>query len=128
FQDVQSMQTRLQELSGQICRIEITEGGRVTGYGTGFLVGPEVVLTGYHVLAPVFHNRSRADEVSFLFDFTSDVVGTTLHRAKHDWCVDFSPYAGVRPLPGLPDIDKQLDYVLVRLDGQRGLNAVAHDP
>lgn len=36
--------------SRAVCRIEIRRNGRLEGYGTGFLVAPNVLLTNHHVL------------------------------------------------------------------------------
>ena len=48
FLDVAQWRARLSEVEGQVCRVEIA-ANLGTVYGTGFLVGRDVVMTNYHV-------------------------------------------------------------------------------
>ena len=43
-------------VEGQVCRITLNGNAQ----GTGFLVGPDAVLTNYHVMKPVIDNRGPA--------------------------------------------------------------------
>jgi endonuclease G len=56
--------------SRSVCRIQVRdESGRTLGYGTGFLVSPDLLLTNNHVLNRIeFAKRSLAD-----FNFEDDV-------------------------------------------------------
>src|SRR5262249_42569385 len=49
FLDIDVLRARLGELEAQVCRVEIPVPIRPTA-GTGFLVGPNLVLTNYHVI------------------------------------------------------------------------------
>src|SRR5205807_1661041 len=52
FLDITNWRTRLSELETQICRVEI-QTNNYNVYGTGFLIGPDVVVTSYHVMKEV---------------------------------------------------------------------------
>ena len=59
-------------IEGQVCRVEV--GGNAAG--TGFLVGPDAILTCYHVLKPAFESPTIAAAVTFRFDYKILVNGT----------------------------------------------------
>jgi effector-associated domain 1 (EAD1)-containing protein/trypsin-like peptidase len=126
--DVEAFRARLGEIETRVCRIEVRIG-RASSFGTGFLAGPNVVMTNYHVLEKVICDGGSAhpEHVTFLFDYKvlKDTVvnrGTSFVLADHGWLVDHSPMS---PLDGKvePKGDpqpNQLDYALVRLAGQPG--------
>ena len=102
--------------------------------GTGFLVGPEAVLTNYHV-ARRFINGADPARLEFRFDFMrlpDDQLGGTLFRAAlPNWLIDHSPlHPSDDPLahPGTPinppapaDVPLDvLDYALLRVAGRPG--------
>jgi hypothetical protein len=66
------------ELENRICRIEIDYGLGLSPTGTGFLVGPDLVLTNYHVLKPVFRGDVMIDKVYFSFDRKMSEDGLTI--------------------------------------------------
>lgn len=131
--DIVKWRTRIFEVEHQVCRIEIKMDGGM-GYGTGFLVGPDTILTNYHVLASVIGEQVKPDRVLFRFDYKVLEDGTTINSgtiyrlAKQNWLIDHSEYSSVDEMvdPGgaLPELDK-LDYVLVRLDGAPGDSPVS---
>jgi V8-like Glu-specific endopeptidase len=103
----------LGEAEVRVCRVETS-----TSFGTGFLVGPNLVMTNYHVVADVLEDRQSVRDVVFRFDYRLLADGTTLNPGTefrlHDsaWRVDDSPYS-----PEGPD---ELDYALLRLDDSPG--------
>jgi hypothetical protein len=120
---------RLAKLDGRVCRVEV--GNKKVTMGTGFLVGPDALLTAYHVLAPVIDAGSPAEvarlaeAVRFRFDFKqladgSNSDGVLLGLRAEGWLLDSSP-----PTPDevnrTPDDQRrlptaeQLDYALLRL-------------
>lgn len=124
YLDVAVWRERLFQLEGRVCRVEIGDGSM----GTGFLVGPDTLLTNYHVLHSVIEGKSDPAKVRFRFDYKvlankqpTDGVLASLHAT--DWRVDDSPYTpsekAARPDEVLPTVD-QLDYALVRLDRSLG--------
>jgi Trypsin-like peptidase domain len=109
---------RLAEIESQVCRIETG-----VGYGTGFLVGSNVVITNYHVMERVIKNNGTVpSNVVLRFDYKQlpDGVtvypGTEFRLSTSDWLIDSSPYATTNNLPQ-PD---QLDYALLRVAGSPG--------
>jgi len=65
FFDINVWSRRMPELQMRVCRIEL--GGEAAG--TGFLVGPEVVLTNYHVVRDVLVGDYKESEVECRFDY-----------------------------------------------------------
>ena len=49
FVDAGTWRAQLGELETQVCRVEVPAGPRSIG-GTGFLVGPDILLTNFHVV------------------------------------------------------------------------------
>ncbi|WP_249999057.1 serine protease [Actinoplanes sp. M2I2] len=119
FQDPDDFGRKLQENSRRICRIEV-DAPRRKVHGTGFLVGPDLVLTNYHVLADVLTGQSPPSAVRFRFGYR--VVGDHVDRGREAglarrWNVASSP----------PDRQQhrrtggeRLDYALVRLNAPVG--------
>jgi hypothetical protein len=122
--------TKLAEVESRVCRIKImTNEGLING--TGFLVGPSVVLTNYHVMEPVIlgeKGETIVDElkalpsnVEVVFDYKRLPDNTTfnkgvVYKLHADWLVHASPSS---PLDELPPAD-HLDYALIRLAGAAG--------
>jgi endonuclease G len=55
----------------KVGRIVVIEDGRKTGYGTGFMVSPRLLLTNWHV----FRNKGMADESEVHFFYEYDAQG-----------------------------------------------------
>lgn len=117
FQDVERWRETMSQRELTVCRVEIPN---VT-YGTGFLVGPDLLMTNYHVLETVINQTTPAEAVGFRFDFKLAADGVTLRMgeifrlATSDWLVESS-------------LRGQLDYVLVRLAGTPGQQPVGGQP
>ncbi len=129
FFDPVTFRTRLGEIEGQVCRIEVElDGGTI--FGTGFLVGPGAVITNYHVLEPVFQGQAPPSSVLCRFDYkrmANEIVsaGTMFKLSAGDWLLDASPVSAAdHAVDGsaLPAVD-ELDYAILRLEGTPG-----HDP
>lgn len=111
FEDVREWLNTLDQLTRVVCRIESP-----TGYGTGFLVGSDVILTNDHVASGPdgrsgFWGRpDRAREVTIRFDYVQTAEGIAegkRYRLAKDYGVLRSP------------VD-QLDFALLRLDSREG--------
>jgi hypothetical protein len=108
-------------LENQICCIEIQ--GKPAG--TGFLLGPSVVMTNYHVVERVIEGGVAPKQVKLRFDFraTSDNMpinpGQTYNLAE---VLDSSKYSPVdtQPDTGAVPEPNQLDYALLKVDGAPG--------
>jgi len=134
FLDVEIFRTKLGEVETQVCRIEI-ETPRGTVYGTGFLLGPDVLITNHHVMDSIISGKVPPSSAVFRFDYKrlpSAVIaeGATFGLAA-DWLIDDSPPSPVdlkpEPKTGTPKSD-ELDYTLVRLDGSPGSQPVGKKP
>jgi hypothetical protein len=117
--DIGLWREQLAHIEGQACRIEY-DGEAL---GTGFLVGPDLVLTNYHVLEDVLEERGQAGRVACRFDYKmlrggSLSEGTVVPLDTAAWKVDASPYSKAEGL-GEPDREPpeadELDFALVRL-------------
>jgi Trypsin-like peptidase domain/Effector-associated domain 1 len=106
-------------VESRVCRVEI--GGNAAG--TGFLVGPDAVLTNYHVLRPALDGTTPPAKVACRFDYKvladgSRVEGVVVGLHATDWKLDSSPHSAAE-LTHTPDTPPptpdELDYALVRL-------------
>jgi hypothetical protein len=113
FIQLSRWRTRLGEVEVQVCRVETG-----TSFGTGVLVGPDLVMTNFHVVEDILTGTNPPTSVVFRFDYRrlSDGKtlnpGTTFRLRASDWRVDDSPYS--------PDDPDKLDYALLRLDASPG--------
>jgi V8-like Glu-specific endopeptidase len=117
--------TQLLKQIRRVCRIEVDQ----TPLGTGFLVGPDAVLTNHHVLRSAIAAKLSGKSVQCLFELwkrpdgmDSEGVRVGALGAFDDWHVDSSPGlpspaedAGAPP----PSTD-QLDHAIFRLERRFG--------
>ncbi len=105
FQDVASWVEKLTRLFRMVCRVEPQPPAQgLAGFGSGFLVAADVVMTNHHVIASFL--QQGADRVRCRFDYANDAAGkerpgTTVALAPQVWHILSSP---------------DLDFALVRLD------------
>ena len=132
FLDVNQWIERLAAIEGQICRVEI-DG---TAKGTGFLVGPDIVITNHHVVAKADPDASIA--VRFDYKIIKDENDSyiqnagTVVKAVDGWLLDSSPYSQVDLVKledklGNPELD-ELDYALLQLSKKVGNLQVGKNP
>jgi len=129
--DIVTWRRKLGEIEGRVCRIEVPEKA---ARGTGFLVGPDLVMTNFHVIEGIYTGRIPSDRLVVRFDYkvlndgVTVFVGKTYQLAK-EWLVDFSPYSArdheiLRTADPSPD---ELDYALLRLESPAGEDPVGGD-
>jgi hypothetical protein len=142
FLDVTRWRERLAAIEGRVCRIEVATNAGTT-FGTGFLVGPDLVLTNYHVVEPAVCGErgeytaggqtATLKDIVLRFDYRQRVdgsiaAGTTAGVAG---VVDASPPSPVdeQPLPkaGVPAAD-HLDYALLRVVTPAGARPLGESP
>ena len=87
-----------------VCRIE-PQPGTTDGYGTGFLIAPDVIMTNFHVVQS-FPARGPGDVV-LRFDYETGVDGVSVPTGRlchlaADWKLAESPL-------------RELDFALVRI-------------
>jgi endonuclease G, mitochondrial len=92
--------------SRAVGRVNVRDGaGHVTGYGTGSLIAPQVLLTNHHVLRDAEETAASAIE----FDFEDGPDG----QPRQSRLFGFSPER-------LFVTDEELDFSLVAVDGEPG--------
>lgn len=111
---------RLIGLGPRVCRIEYPEG---RAQGTGWLVGPDLVLTAYHVIEEVDNGRKGLTPADIFcrFDYAAEPDqqrrpnGRTCRLAE-PWLLDKSPYSQSDLMVSNADPSpEELDYALIRL-------------
>jgi len=126
FLDVAAWRGALTRMEWKVCRID--RDGR--GVGTGFLVGPDAVLTNYHVVEPAIEGGTPHGRYSCRFDYKMSEAGDVIASGEtvglagdDDWLIASSTYSAVDtvpdPKPGEPGAD-ELDFALLRLSGDVG--------
>jgi hypothetical protein len=131
--DLHTMQRRVR----CVCRVDYADCSP-PGVGTGFLVGPDLVLTNWHVVkrlqdAPDERKRSIATELRFRFDLIerADAVdgkgrATTAALAGDSPVIRSSPAGGVELAGGTGEpAMNALDYALIRIAEPVGRDPVS---
>jgi V8-like Glu-specific endopeptidase len=95
---------RMAAREAAVCRIEFPVQ---EGQGTGFLIGPDLVMTNHHVLVSFIDDGWDATQICCRFDYQASADGTKKNAGRSvaladDWLVRSSPTA-------------ELDYAIVRL-------------
>lgn len=122
FVDVADFMGRLSALEGQTCRIELA-GSPPVARGTGFLVGPDLVMTNQHVITGLGADAQILCRFDYLVDADGVQVraGTAVSVAP-DWLVQSRP---PDPTDDIPDNNAapapdNLDFALIRLAAKVG--------
>jgi effector-associated domain 1 (EAD1)-containing protein/trypsin-like peptidase len=127
---------RLGQIETQICRIELpVPGGSI--YGTGFLVGPDEVMTNQHVIAALVDGQAELARARLRFDFKRLSDGVTVNQGTEfgldpdEWLIAAAPPSEVDDLPDpgdrLPE-PGALDYALLRVATAPGDQTVGDKP
>jgi hypothetical protein len=96
FMDWEPFANTMMLRGGQICQIYFTDDPE--RHGTGFLVGPDLVLTAHHVVKPYVNEKTgralknSGQKIKCLFDFKLDIdlnagPGTTVPVDPKNWLV-----------------------------------------
>jgi hypothetical protein len=128
--DVLVWQDRLVKIERQVCRVEL-EGNPL---GTGFLVGPDAVLTNWHVF-DVAKQAGKVGQLGCRFDYARLPSGKDepgqLIMVDGARAVDTSPYSAAektaKPDDPLPTLE-ELDYALLPLTSRVGEQQVDGAP
>lgn len=122
---------KLAVLETQICWLDIPGGG-----GTGFLVGPDLVVTNYHVVKRVHENLTSSTDVVCRFDYRQGADGSLLTTKKkvevglhpQQWLVHNKPPSQFDWDPTLGNAaTDETDCALIRLAEPIGKSAVGGD-
>jgi V8-like Glu-specific endopeptidase len=129
--DILTWRQKIAEIESRVCRIEIPDR---QPRGTGFLIGPDLVMTNYHVIRKVHRNLVASGQVVCRFDYKVLADGVSVGPGKPynlagDWLVDHSSYSEL-DFEVSPRIDApadELDYAILRLSGPAGDDMVGGD-
>ena len=106
--------------SRRLCCITVlkTPGGNPHKSGTGFLVGPQTVLTSYHVINTLLDEQDSPlpdskDRLRVAFDELNGLSAGAVIPVHEDWLVDHSKF---HPLED-PDNQKALDWDMIPEEG-----------
>jgi hypothetical protein len=124
--EIQVWAIRLMQVEHQVCRIEFAGDP----LGTGFLVGPDAVLTNWHVVEAT-HRAGTLDKLGCRFDYVRQPDGSVqsgqLVKLHSDGCLSWSAYGEAEvtrnPESPLPTED-QLDYALLRIADAVGTQSI----
>jgi hypothetical protein len=124
FHNVLDFRTRLGLLETWICAFEIPQSG-----GTGLLIGPDLVLTNYHVIEKILNGGVSRANVRCCFDYKAMPGGATVNQGTSvgiadDWDVVHAAYSRADTEPGNEAWGRdELDFAIVRLS-----RAVGNEP
>jgi V8-like Glu-specific endopeptidase len=105
FENVGQWLDTLSRRRRAVCRIEPQAPPNISGYGTGFLVARDVVMTNYHVIEPFITRGSEKVVVRFDYETGTDGVAVSSGRPCrliNEWRLIDSPV-------------EDLDFALIRL-------------
>jgi V8-like Glu-specific endopeptidase len=105
FENVGQWLDKLSRLRRAVCRIEPQPSPDTSGYGTGFLVASDMVMTNFHVIEPFISAGSDKVVARFDYETAADGVAVGAGRTSQlaaDWRLADSPV-------------KELDFALIRL-------------
>jgi len=116
FEDAGIWINHLTTLRRAVCRLE-PQPQSMAGYGTGFLVAPDVVMTCNHVAASFWNDPKAYERVVCRFDFEKRRDGTTNDGEEYRLDEDWRVYATAVP-----------DFALLRIRPSKANNAEERDP
>ena len=124
-----AMREQMARIEGQICVIERKEFEKGRALGSGFLIGPDTVLTNYHVVSSCLHG-SQAQNLMVRFDATLNAQG--LREADDGVLFAVEKIVIARP-PGQGELDRnfdippaetELDFAILRLTEDAGRSPI----
>jgi V8-like Glu-specific endopeptidase len=115
--DLGSFAAKIQELLHRVCAVEL--GNQ---WGTGFLIGPDTILTNHHVVADAIRGSFDPASIQVRFDFQRLRDGLTtnggvVYGLADDWLVHATPHSAVdlQAYDESKTPDKaELDYAVLR--------------
>lgn len=133
--DITVFNEKLGKIAERICRIEYVNSSGKQIYGTGFLIGPDILLTNYHVMEDVINKQVLPESVKCRFDYKKLSDGTILsgnifNLSEQNWLVAQSNYSKLDltdTLDPLPE-ENELDFALLSLQEDIGNKPIGNNP
>ena len=69
FQEIESFMLKLSVFESAVCRIACRLPDNTVAFGTGLLIGADLVLTNHHVIERIIDDQAALSRVECLFDF-----------------------------------------------------------
>jgi len=116
FADVEAFLDRFQRLRDAVCRVEVPGGG-----GTGLLVGPNLVMTNYHVVTRVIGGMVQVGSLNCIFGHrrnaqTGAIEPGEAFAVDPSWKLIYRSYSkGDTTNPPTEPGASELDYAILRL-------------
>lgn len=134
YVSVRAWREKLEEVERRVCRIEYLDMNGPKG--TGFLVGPDLVLTNYHVLTKLLNDTGlwHPNEITVRFDYYELPDGSVSAGRPHKlhptaWRIAASPPSALDEVVGTTSPPTtELDYALVRLATRAADDEVDGEP
>ncbi len=123
FMDIAVMLREMAKIERCVCRIEV-ERDTGSAWGTGFLVGPDLLLTNYHVVEAWIKAPQSVTTINCLFDYKVLPDGSSIHAGLRVGLADDALLASSKysdwDVQGSDELDiawpqDRLDYALLRL-------------
>lgn len=113
-----------------ICKVEVyNDNGKIIP-GTGFLVGPNKVLTNYHVISPIIEKENILKKIKFRFDYEKSLDSDEFNMGTEYGIDQGNPIAVRSPFSkydkdGEEDLnidypEDQCDYIILNLNEDVG--------
>jgi hypothetical protein len=104
---------------------------KMKAFGTGFLVGANLVMTNHHVVEDLLQGRTSPKDFTLRFDFRRDRDGVTVRAGTavnlhQNWLVHSSPRhsSDTEVNPQSEPSGDQLDFAVIRTEGSPGNNPI----
>jgi hypothetical protein len=100
FLDVAAWRAQLTRSEWRVCRVDLDGSGN----GTGFLVGPDAVLTNHHVVSSAIDGNRNPNTITCRFDYKLAPAGDVISNGESfqladDWLIDSLPPSPVDVVP-----------------------------
>ena len=123
--DIGAWRAQLGAVEARVCRVQVDIGGSPQ-YGTGFLVGPDLILTAYHVVAPAIERPEGSRAITLLFDYKLPANGETINPGTVCRIARKDGIAATSPSEPQADLGA-LDYAILRVEGSPGSEPIGGD-
>lgn len=119
--DPKVWRAKLGQLESRVCQVILPSN---QGVGTGFLVGPDLVITNYHVVHNVIGKPDIITQVQLRFDYALLAEGNGTDGTYYSVAeiIDYSEFSSADLAANASNAAEanKLDYAILRVDGAPG--------